>query len=310
MRLLRKRPFLGFILPGFLLYTLFVTYPILSSFAVSLFQWSGVGPKQFVGFANYVELFTSPAFLNQFLNALKNNAILLVLQLCVVLPLQVYMAYLIYNKIRLHNTFQAMIYAPQFIVSTVTVLIFKLVFDENVGFFNGFLQAVGLGSLQRPWLGVPEYAIYIVWLIGAWSGIGVGMLFLVGAMKMLPRDGIESAQIDGATFWEILFRIVLPQIKVTIINLMILTYIGAMTVFDYSFLLAGSTGSAGVNNCFDVLTLFFYRIAFGNMGAMGGSLEVNAMGMGTTIASVLFVLIMLVALALLGFAYRKPKDEI
>lgn len=309
MNLLKNKPYLAFIFPGFVLYTLFVIYPIAASFTVSLSQWSGIGPKTFVGFGNYVELFTNTTFFNQLVNALKHNATILILQLVVVLPLQIYMAYLIYNRIHGHNFFQVMIYAPHFIVSAVTVVIFKLIFDGNVGVFNKLLALINLGEYQKPWLGVPEYGIYIVWMIGAWSGIGFGMLFFTGAMKMLPKDTIESAKIDGAGFWLILFRIIIPQIKITILNIIILTYIFSMTVFDYSYLLAGATGSAGIKNCYDVMTLFFYRIAFGNLGEMGGTLEVNSIGMGTTIACVLFGIIMIVAFVQLKFAYKRTEAD-
>lgn len=309
MSFVKKRPYLLFLLPGFILYTLFVVYPILSALTISFTQWSGMGAKEFVGFRNYIELVTNTRFFPQLVNALKNNLIIFVLQSLIVVPIQLYIAYLIYNKIAGHKFFQVIIFAPQFILSPVIVVIFTLIFDQNVGVFNALLGLVGLGEFQKPWLGMPEYGIYAVWLMGAWAGMGVCMLFFVGAMKMLPKDTLEAAKIDGAGYWRVFFEIVIPQIRVTIINIYILTYIFSMTAFDYSFILAGGSGSAGMNNCYDVMTLFFYRVAFGNVGAMGGSFEVNAIGMGTTIACVLFGIIALVSFIQLRFAFKMTEVD-
>jgi raffinose/stachyose/melibiose transport system permease protein len=170
------------------------------------------------------------------------------------------------------------------------------------------MEVVGLEQLQRPWLGSPDYAIYVVWIMSVWAGLGISMLFFIGAMKMLSFEIIESAKIDGAGYWYILFKVILPQIKITIVNIYILSYIHCMTLFDYSYMLAGGGGEAGPGNCYDVMTLFFYRVAFGSTGAqMGGSFEVNSMGMGTTIACFLFTIVALVSFFQIKFTYRNME---
>ncbi len=304
---LKKRPYIFFILPGFLLYSLFVVYPIFSAFFTSLTEWSGIGPKSFVGFDNYIELFKNKQFFTQLTNALKHNLIIFALNTGVVLPVQIYMAYTIYNGIRGYRFFQSMIFAPQFISSTVIVFMGTLVLDMNIGIFNRILEWIGLTGWVRPWLGLPQYGIYIVWLLAAWAGVGVGMMFLVGAMKMIPEENMEAAIIDGAGYWRRLFSIILPQIRTTIFNLLILTYIFSMTSFDFSFLLGGVAG--GINYSLDVMSLFFYRVAFGSDGEIGGTLDRNAMGMGTTIACVMFCFILIMALLQLYFSYRKSEVE-
>ena len=303
---MRKRPFLWFILPGFALYTLFSVYPIFSAVQISLNRWDGIGPKTFVGLDNYVELFSNPALLSQLTNALTHSATLFLLNALVVLPAQLYLAYLLYGKIRGHAFFQAMIFAPQFIATPVIVFMGTLVFDGNIGVFNKLLEGVGLGEWARPWMGLPEFGIYMVWILVAWSGIGVGMVFFLGAMKMISHEVIEAALLDGASYWGRFFRIVLPQIRTTILNMFILTYIFAMTMFDFSFILGGAAG--GINRSVDVMALFFYRISFGDNSAVGGSTNVNAMGMGTTIACVMFAIVFIVALVQVAITYRRSED--
>jgi len=303
---IRSKPFLWFILPGFVLYTLFSVYPIFSAVQISLYEWDGIGAKTFTGLSNYAELFSNPELFSQLTNALTHSLTLFALNALVVLPAQLYLAYLLYGKIRGHRFFQAMIFSPQFIATPVIAFMGTLVFDGNIGVFNKLLETVGLGEWTRPWMGLPELGIYMVWVLVAWSGIGVGMIFFLGAMKMISHEVIEAALLDGASYWGRFFRIVLPQIKTTILNMLILTYIFAMTMFDFSFILGGASG--GINRSVDVMALFFYRIAFGDNSAVGGTTNVNAMGMGTTIACVMFAIVFAVALVQVLVTYRRTED--
>ena len=308
MNWLKKRPYIFFILPGFLIYTILVVYPIFSAFSVSLTKWNGIGGKTFVGFGNYVQLFTSQELYTQFYNALGNNLTLFLLGSVVTLPLQIYMAYMIYNKVFGHNYCQVMTFSTQFISSPIILLMSTLLLDSNVGLVNKLIEITIGPEYVRQWAGLPEYGIYIVWVMMTFSGIGIGMLFLIGAMKMVPVDIIEASRIDGAGYWGVLFRVILPQIRVTVLNLLIVTYITMMTAFDYNYVMGGANGSGGIRNVYDSLSLFFYRVSFGNIGQMGGTLSTNAMGMGTAIACIMFMMTFIVSMFQVIFVYGRRGE--
>ncbi|MDT2833531.1 sugar ABC transporter permease [Vagococcus carniphilus] len=303
----KKKPYLIFILPGFILYFLFVVYPIFSAAQISLFKWNGIGEKVFVGFSNYKELFSNPVLLDQFLNALKNSLIIFVLTALIIIPLQVIYAYMIYTKTKGSKILQTVIFSPQFISTPVIVFIFTLMLDANIGVVNDFLTKIGLDFLAKPWLGMPSIGIYIVWLMISWAGFGVGMMYFIAAMNMISTDALESAYLEGAGFWTRLRLIVVPQIKNTIFNLILISYITAMTIFDYSYILGGVSG--GVDGSVDVMSLFFYRIAFGDNNPLGGNLSENSMGMGTTIAVTLFIIIFIVAVLQMILTLRKDEQD-
>ncbi|MDT2848665.1 sugar ABC transporter permease [Vagococcus carniphilus] len=303
----KKKPYLIFILPGFILYFLFVVYPIFSAAQISLFKWNGIGEKVFVGFSNYKELFSNPVLLDQFLNALKNSLIIFVLTALIIIPLQVIYAYMIYTKTKGSKILQTVIFSPQFISTPVIVFIFTLMLDANIGVVNDFLTKIGLDFLAKPWLGMPSIGIYIVWLMISWAGFGVGMMYFIAAMNMISTDALESAYLEGAGFWTRLRLIVVPQIKNTIFNLILISYITAMTIFDYSYILGGVSG--GVDGSVDVMSLFFYRIAFGDNNPLGGNLSENSMGMGTTIAVTLFIIIFIVAVLQMVLTLRKDEQD-
>ena len=303
----KKHPYLLFILPGFILYCIFVIYPIISAAMNSLFKWNGIGPKTFVGLQNYIDLFTNKVLLSQLINAFKNSITIFLFTVLFVIPLQIIFAYMIYSKTKGHSLLQAVIFSPQFISTPVIVFIFTLLLDSNIGFFNLLLAKLGLDFFSKPWLGMPSLGIYIVWLMISWAGFGVGMIFFIGAMKMLPTDCLEAAYIDGAGYWRRLVTVVIPQIKTTILNLVLISYVTSMTIFDFSYILGGVAG--GINGSVDVMSLFFYRIAFGDNNPMGGNLDENSIGMGTTVAVVLFLLIFIVAFFQVYLMTRKGEDS-
>jgi len=290
---LKKRPYIMFLVPGFLIYTALVIYPILSATQLSLFRWNGIGAKTFVGFSNYRELFTDSYLMGQFTNALGNSLKLFALTVVIQTPLQIIMAYMLYSKMKGHRLTHIAILAPQIISTPVIVFIFRLLLDTNVGVVNGMLELLGLGQFTRPWLGIPELGVFSMYCMITWGGIGMGMTFFLGAMNMVDKAGLESAYIDGAGYWTRLTRIILPQIMTTVINMILVAYIYAMTMFDFSYVLGGNTG--GVGGCIDVMALFFYRTAFGDSNPVGGKIDANSVGMGTTVACVLFLLIFAVA---------------
>ena len=300
-----KKPYLWFILPGFILYSIFVIYPIFSAAQLSLFHSNGFGAKMFVGFDNYIELFTNSELKHQFLNALKNNVILVVLNVGLLIPVQLYFAYVIYTRVKGYRIFQTMIFAPQFITTSVIVFLATLVFDQNIGIFNELLSSIGLGEYARNWLGIPGYEVITLFIINAWAGVGFSMIYYVAAMKMLSEEVMEASYLDGAGYWRRFFSVIIPQIRSSIVNIAVISYIAAMTMFDFSYLLGGVSG--GINNSMDVMTLFFYRITFGTNGAMGGSVSTNSVGMGTTIACVMFAIIFVVALIQLRLTYKEES---
>ncbi|MDT2763721.1 sugar ABC transporter permease [Enterococcus asini] len=302
----KKKPFLWFLAPGFIFYCLFVIYPIFSAARISFYKWNGIGEKVFVGVNNYVELFTNPVLFNQLLNALKHSLILFILTILIMVPLQIIYAYMIYSKTKGYNVLRTVIFSPQFISTPVIVFLFTLLLDGNIGLVNEVLAKIGLESLAQPWLGMPSVGIYVVWLMISWAGFGVGMMYFIAAMNMISDDSIEAAYMEGAGYWKRLWLIVIPQIKNTIINLTLISYITAMTIFDYSYILGGISG--GVDGSVDVVSLFFYRIAFGDNNPLGGNLSENSMGMGTTIACVLFLVIFIVASAQMYFVMRKDEE--
>jgi ABC-type sugar transport system permease subunit len=109
--------------------------------------------------------------------------------------------------------------------------------------------------------------------------MGYSMLIILAAMVMTPRDILEQAQIDGAGEWKCFIPVFLPYIRPTMINVIIIHYIWAVSIFDMPYLPGGIEG--GVSKSMDVVNLNYYRAAF------GGSYMGNSAGLGTTLAVII-----------------------
>jgi ABC-type sugar transport system permease subunit len=138
-------------------------------------------------------------------------------------------------------------------------------------------------------LGDPSKAFNLQVTIIGWQGIGVGMAIILANMKGIPGDVIEASVIDGAGTWSRFWRIELPFLKPSLINVMVLSSIFALTQFDLPYIIGGSAG--GIGGKTDFLNLVFYRSTFG-----GAYLGETNIGFDASISVVLFLFILVIAL--------------
>ena len=301
MDALKKRPYILFILPGLILYLTFVIYPMFYAFSLSLYEWSGFGPKIFVGLRNFHSLFFDPRISKMFFNALENNVLFVLAELVFIMPLQIFFAYLIYSKIKGHAIFQALIFLPCVISTAVIGFFIMIVFDPNIGILNTVLAMLHLDDWQRAWFGDPKIAFPLFILVIMWVGIGYCMMLFIANMKGISKDILEAAVIDGAGGSKMFFHIILPQLWPALTNVIVLDTITGLTMFDIPFIIGGSQG--GIDNSLDFLNIFFFRYAFGN--SYNGD---TAVGFGAAISVMTFLLVSTVAVFQLKYL-RKFQAE-
>jgi len=293
-----RRPWLGFILPGFIIYTALMIVPLGTAVYTSFFQWSGLGPKVFIGLENYRNLFLDTRLSGIFWNALGNNFRFVLIVLGVIMPVQLFIAYWLDIQILGHRFFRTIIFLPYVISSTIVGFLTMLVFNPTIGILNTFFKKAGWDSLLSAWFGDPHRAFPLLVLVIAWQGIAAGMFIFLANLKGVSRDLIEASLIDGAGRMRRFRHILLPALQPALINNIILGTIWGLTQFDVPFVVGGSQG--GVNNSIDFMNLFFYRFAFG--GSYYGE---TSMGFGATISVVLFGIILLTTVIQIGIFNRK-----
>ena len=298
----KNRAYIGFITPGFILYTVFMIVPIVFAMYYSFFEWNGIGPMKFIGLANFQKLLCGGRMSRIFFNALGNNFKYLVTVLLVITPIQILFAYVLFIRIRAHKYLQFMLFLPYVISTSIVGFFATMVFDPNIGLLNTLLDMVGLSGLKSAWLGDPSLSFKLFVIVVIWSCIGNGMMIFNANMKEIDTDILEAAVIDGCNERQKFFRIVLPQLYSSISTVVTLGTIYALTMFDIPFMLGGVQG--GVNNTIDFVNMVFYRYAFG--GTYFGE---TSLGFGSCISVTMFLIILVTSLLTRMVLQRFGKGE-
>lgn len=218
-----------FIAPAFIFFTTFIIVPTLSSLYYSFTSWDGINPTiKFIGFANYLEIFTSA----RFGNALKNTAFLTAVISIAENVLALALAMLVDQVCRAKNLFRAVFYVPVILSGIVSGFIWKIMYNYNFGPINKILEIVGLDALKQDWIGNADWAIWSVALVMIWKGAGYYMIIYLAALQGVPQDVQEAATIDGVTAVQRFRFITIPLISGSFTICFTLSLINGLKVFD------------------------------------------------------------------------------
>ena len=277
----KSRPYIFFILPAFVFYTVFSIYPIVAVLPFGFTKWSGVGAARFAGLQNFLTIFRSPDLVSQLLNSYKNTFVLLCLTYFIHTPIVIVIAYMLFRKIRGSSLYKAVIFMPQFINVVAVTFIVTLFFSPSIGLYGSIMNLLGLGKWAIPGIWKdPVYGMPLVLLVGVWKGMGYELLLFIAGFSTVPAELEESAKIDGAGEIKRFFNVYFPLISPAFTNIIVLMYIWTLTTFDVPYLMGGMNGGAG--GSMDTIQLFFYRTVFGR-----SSYSSNFMGMGSALSMII-----------------------
>ena len=274
-----------FLLPGLILFSIYVLYPIVRSFWVSFHEWDGMAEPIFVGWGNYIELFDDEVFWV----SVQNNIIWLLLFLTSP-AIGLAIALFLNQKIRGIRAVKSLFFFP-FVISQVVVgLVFSWFYAPDGGLLNEFLGIFGIDPIAP--LSEEGQATYAVIAAGMWPQIAYCMILYLTGLNVINPDLIEAAQIDGAKGWTMLWYIIVPQLRPATFIAIVVTVIGSLRSFDTVAIMT----LGGPYNSSSVLAFFMYEQAIFNF----------RMGYGAAIAVILF-LIMAVYIAC--FLSRMVREE-
>lgn len=282
----RLTPWL-FLAPGMAMFALYVVWPILQSFWLSFYNWDGLGAKVWLGWGNYAELWSDPAFYT----SLKNNVIWLLLYLLAV-PAGLMIAIFLNQTVFGIRLYKSLFFFP-FVISQVVVgLIFSWFYAPRFGPMYHLLEWITGQRIAI--LADPDLVTYGIIAAGLWPQIAYCMiLFLTGLNNVAP-DQVEAARLDGAKGWRMLWYVILPQLRPATFIAVVVTVIGALRSFD----LVSIMTSGGPFGSSRVLSFYMYEQALSEYG--------YRMGYGAAIAVVLFLIMMLF---ISGFIWKMVRDE-
>lgn len=272
-----------YVLPAFLVYGLFLLYPLIRAGQFSLYDWPGFGPSEFVGLGNYVDLLGDRRFRDAVGHALTLIVFYSILPLVVGLVLAA-----ILRRGRVHGLgfFRVVIFMPQVIALVVVAVAWHQIYSPT-GLLNDVLRALGLGELARGWLGDPNLALPAVGMIGFWLSTGLVMLLLLAGMGRIPNDLYEAARLDGAGPVREFFAISLPSVKAEITTALVLTIIAALKTFDLVYVTtSGGPGTATTVPSYEVYNRAFNLKEVGSASAVAIVLTVLVFGINVVISRI------------------------
>ncbi|KPL86842.1 ABC transporter permease [Herpetosiphon geysericola] len=282
-----------FLAPALLLYSIVMVFPLLDTLRLSLFSSDGAN---FVGVSNYQRLFTDSQWWPYFWRALKNTVLFFLLHMLLQNPLGLLLAALLDSKnLRGRSIYRTLLFSPTMLSFVIVGFIWQLILSPTWGIAPAISDFLGIR--YRPWLGLESTSLPTVALISIWQFVGIPMLFFMTALLAVPQDILEAARVDGASAWQLFWRVKFPLILPTVGIVSILTFIGNFNAFDLVYTAKGAL--AGPNFSTDLLGTFFYRTFY------GFQLQLGDYAMGTTVAMVIFLIILFGSLLYLLVWQRK-----
>ncbi len=275
-----------FLIPVFLILTIFIFYPVIETFITSFYKWNGISAnKTFIQFDNWKKLIGDASFWKAFFN----NIILVVFAIILQLPISLALATFLNFVGKKGNLFKIIWFIPMLMSSVAVGFLFNYILATNGGVISTISQALGGGSIDL--LGHPKRALFAVMGVISWQSIPFYMVFFLASFSGISGEVFEAARIDGATRGQYFWKIALPLLKPSISKASVLALVGSLKYFDLIFVMT----NGGPGTATELMATYMYKNSF---------VKYN-MGYGSTIAAGMFLLITVFSIITMKLTARK-----
>jgi len=279
-----------FVIPALVVVVAIIVFPWVFTIWMSLNEWKVGSPTTFVGLANYMRLPNDP----RFVEAVGHTLIYTALSVLLPVIFGTVAAVVFHQKFAGRGFLRGLFIMPMMATPVAIALVWTMMFHPQLGVLNYLLSLVGIPP--QLWVFHPATVIPSLVLVETWQWTPLVMLIVLGGLAALPTEPYESAQIDGATFWQMFRYITLPLVAPFLFIAAMIRTIDAVKSFDIIFAITqGGPGSAS-----ETINLYLYSVAF----------IYYDLGYGSAIAVVFFVLIVLLTAILLYLRQRTAWTEI
>lgn len=274
----RQRALLGFlfIAPTIIGLLVFIIGPMIASFGLSFYKWNVFRPPEFIGLDNFSRLVGD----NRVYVSYKNTFFLVIMT---VVSLEVLALLLALSVYRLANRalatfFRTAYFLPVLLSGAAVAVTLGYMFHKDFGVINYYLGLIGIPKIS--WLTSSDVVLYAIVITTVWRNLGFTFIIYLGGLSSLPTEVLEAAEVDGASGWPKLRKVILPLLSPTILFAAVTDIIRMLQFFDEPFIMThGGPGDAS-----RTVVMMMYDNAFGNLN----------FGYGSAIALSLFAVIMIV----------------
>lgn len=252
----KRKVIFTFLLPAFILYTLFVAVSVVWACFYSFFDWNGVGSMTFAGLKNYMDLLTGDSV---FWLSVKNTLIYTVVDVVIQVFGGLLFAIFLTRITHFRAGLQTLYYVPVVISSVAICQIFSKLFSVTpTGVINAVLGAVNPDLLYMEWISNRKLALYVAAIVEAYKYLGLYMVIFYAALIGVPGELSEAAIVDGANVVQEFIYVKIPYIMPVIVANCLLVLNGSLRSFDVSFLLT----KGGPSNASELMSTYMYKQAF------------------------------------------------
>jgi raffinose/stachyose/melibiose transport system permease protein len=276
--------------PAIFLLLVYIYYSVGYAFYLSTHSWNGIdNEKLFVGLENWKELLSDPVFIG----AIRHNLMIVVLSIIVQQPIAIGLAFMIDRIGRRASPLKVIYYLPSLFSTSAVGMLFMFIYSPRDGIFTVISKLFGGGMVDL--LGRPATSLMGVFTVICWTAIPFYVLFYLAVMSGQENDIYEASIIDGAKLYQYFFRIMLPMIRFSIQTACTLSMIGSLKYFDLVYIMT----EGGPNSSSELMATYMYRMTF----------RFRRMGYGSSIASGMFLIVVVFSLLFLLISTRILKED-
>lgn len=276
-----------FSLPFLIVFVIFMIFPLVFGLIISFFNWNILGTPSFIGLENYFALFRD----SKFYSSLWHTFEFVLMTTPALLLLGFAMALAVTGGSPLKGVMENVFFVPYIFSMTVVSTLWAWIMQKDFGIFNQLLVATGHGPVG--WLTNEKMAMWSVALTTLWWTAGFNMVLFSAGIKQIPKEVYESAQIDGASWWQVVRKITVPLVAPTTVLCLILQVIASFNVFGQVYVMTGG-GPYGTTR---VLVQYIYETGF----------KYFKMGYSAAMSYILFLIILVISVAQYLLLGRKEE---
>ncbi|MNJ42237.1 Lactose transport system permease protein LacF [compost metagenome] len=256
------------IAPSLLIYTLFCMIPIGISFYYSFMIWDGFSVPIYTGLGNFRTLWHDQVFWD----SLQNNLLVLLASVFGQIPIALFVALLLNNKLKGAKFFRTVGFLPVAISTVIISLTWNMIYNTEYGLLNTLFKSAGLDNWAQNWLGDSKWAMLAVCVTIVWQYVGLYLVIFLAALQNVSEETLEAAEIDGATGVIKTVKIVIPMIWDTILVSIILCISGSLKTFDLIYVMT----NGGPAHTTDVMAIYMFNKTFSSYQyGYGSSISVS-----------------------------------
>ncbi|MBK8034634.1 MAG: sugar ABC transporter permease [Chloroflexi bacterium] len=243
-----------FIAPALIYLGIWIYYPIIRNFVLSFMDAPTPRSRDyfFVGLKNYATLFQDEVFLG----AVWHNIIWVLLSIAIPVVIGFLLAVLLSGRRRSRLIYASIYFIPHTVAALIVAIVWRWIYDPNIGPLNQGLELLGLAGWTRHWLADESIVLFCLNMMGSWSYVGFVVLIFLAGLQNISPELYEAAKLDGANAVQQLIRLTIPLLRNTIMFVVVYTIINSMKFFDLVFVAT----NGGPNDASQIVGVYIYNI--------------------------------------------------